>query len=132
MTVTRLRHARHVIVWQPFVRLPTAGQPEVRWRVLVPSRQRWCRLDRAAAQNRIKSANTCAKNSRPVGHDPSLFRLKANSSPDSKRESLQTSEAFEMICTKKIWMGSRTYREAFWQFCSASLCPPRLKLGGKM
>src|ERR1017187_2006442 len=81
MTVTRLRHTGHIVVRQTFIRLPGAGQPEVRRRVRVRASQcsRW--QGEAAKQHHINGANNnCAKKSRPVGHEPNLFRLEANSS----------------------------------------------------
>src|ERR1017187_1204726 len=80
MTVTRLRHARHIVVRQTFIRLPGAQQPEIRRRVRVGAGQcsRW--QGEAADQHYKDNANACAKKSRPVGHEPNLFRLEANSS----------------------------------------------------
>src|ERR1017187_8613734 len=80
MTVPRLRHPGHVVVRQPFVRLPGAQQPEICRRVCVRTGQRSRWQGEAAKQHRKDNTNACAKKSRPVGHEPNLFRLEANSS----------------------------------------------------
>ena len=47
ITVTRLRHARYVIVWQPVIRLPGSGQPAIRQGICILQIQRPRRLRQA-------------------------------------------------------------------------------------